>query len=102
MLRGFVKTAREMESGGEFSPAGVGTPVEHKYVFPEASMSWQFSERNSPFSEELRNSDLSWTTPRVSNSDETAVTSMPIAMTLGYGAGAIRHLMKNGGRFGGE
>lgn len=95
VLRGFVKTAREMESGGEFSPAGVGTPVEHKYVFPEASMSWQFSERNSSFSEELRNSDLSWTTPRVSNSDETAVTSMPIAMTLGYGAGAIRHLMKN-------
>lgn len=92
----FAKIAREHAViPSELSSSEASSIQELRSVLPEGSLSWQLSERNSSLSEDNRNSDVSATMVRIGGNDEDIpVAQLPVI--LGYGAGAICHLLRNG------
>ena len=92
----FARIAREHAVvPSELSSPEASSIQEHRGGLPEGSLSWQLSERNSSLSEDNRNSDLSATMVKIGTSDtDIPVTQLP--MVLGYGAGAICYLLRNG------
>jgi hypothetical protein len=92
----FAKIAREHAVvPSELSSPEASSIQEHRGGLPEGSLSWQLSERNSSLSEDNRNSDLSATLVKIGTSDtDISLTQLPVI--LGYGAGAICHLLRNG------
>ena len=92
----FARLAREHAIiPSELSSPEASSIQEHRNGIPEGSLSWHLSERNSSLSEDNRNSDLSGTMVKIGSSDtDISLTQLPVI--LGYGAGAICHLLRNG------